>query len=157
MEHLTTVRELFKETDRFLDTKVRVGGWVRSIRDSKTFGFMVLSDGSFYTTLQVVFHDKMENFAQICRLNVGAAVIVVPAMMDMGGELAGHNRAWLFTMGKQNSKEALEIAPYYDTSNLIQNFKGRLWVECGLIDALGGLSDALAWLHGEIRRRRQEE
>ena len=66
MEHLTTVRELFKETDRFLDTKVSVGGWVRSIRDSKTFGFLVLSDGSFYTTLQVVFHDKMENFAEIC-------------------------------------------------------------------------------------------
>ena len=81
MEHLTTVRELFKETDRFLDTKVRVGGWVRSIRDSKTFGFMVLSDGSFYTTLQVVFHDQMENFAQICRLNVGAAVIVTGTLV----------------------------------------------------------------------------
>ena len=34
---------------------------------------------------------------------------------------------------------------------------GDACVECGLIDALGGLSDALAWLHGEIRRRRQEE
>ncbi|MGX8704912.1 MAG: asparagine--tRNA ligase, partial [bacterium] len=81
MEHLTTVRELFKETDRFLDTKVSVGGWVRSIRDSKTFGFLVLSDGSFYTTLQVVFHDKMENFAEICKLNVGAAVIVTGTLV----------------------------------------------------------------------------
>ncbi len=88
---------------------------------------------------RVLLYGSSQGGAQAAALagldpRVGAAVIVVPAMMDMGGELAGHNRAWLFTMGKQNSKEALEIAPYYDTSNLIQNFKGRLWVECGLID-----------------------
>ena len=76
MEHLTTVRELFKETDKFIGTKVNVGGWVRSIRDSKTFGFLVLSDGSFYNTLQVVFHDQMGNFTEVCKLNVGSAVIV---------------------------------------------------------------------------------
>ena len=49
---------------------------VRSIRDSKTFGFMVLSDGTFFETLQVVYADGLENFAAISRLNVGAAVIV---------------------------------------------------------------------------------
>ena len=76
MEKLVTVRELFRETEKYAGKKVSVGGWVRSIRDSKTFGFMVLSDGSFYTTLQVVFHDTMENFGDICRLNVGSAVIV---------------------------------------------------------------------------------
>ena len=76
MEHLTTVRELFKETDKFIGTKVNVGGSVRSIRDSKTFGFLVLSDGSFYNTLQVVFHDQMGNFTEVCKLNVGSAVIV---------------------------------------------------------------------------------
>ena len=52
-----------------------------SIRDSKTFGFMVLSDGSFYTTLQVVFHDTMENFGDICKLNVGSAVIVTGTLV----------------------------------------------------------------------------
>ena len=76
MEKLVTVRELFRETEKYAGKKVSVGGWVRSIRDSKTFGFMVLSDGSFYTTLQVVFHDTMENFGDICKLNVGSAVIV---------------------------------------------------------------------------------
>ena len=76
MEKPVTVRELFRETEKYAGKKVSVGGWVRSIRDSKTFGFMVLSDGSFYTTLQVVFHDTMENFGDICKLNVGSAVIV---------------------------------------------------------------------------------
>ena len=73
---LTTVRELYKNTEAFLDKEVTVGGWVRSIRDSKTFGFIVVNDGSFFETLQVVYHDTMNNFAEISRLNVGAAIIV---------------------------------------------------------------------------------
>ncbi len=73
---LTTVRELYKNTEAYLDREVTVGGWVRSVRDSKSFGFLVLHDGSFFDTLQVVYHDTMENFAQVSRLNVGAAVIV---------------------------------------------------------------------------------
>ena len=73
---LTTVRELYKNTEAFLEKEVTVGGWVRSIRDSKTFGFIVVNDGSFFETLQVVYHDTMDNFAEISRLNVGAAIIV---------------------------------------------------------------------------------
>ena len=73
---LTTIRELFKNREEYLDKQVTVGGWIRSIRDSKTFGFIVLHDGSFFETLQVVYHDTMENFAEISKLNVGAAIIV---------------------------------------------------------------------------------
>ena len=78
---LTTIRELFKNREQYLDQKVTVGGWVRSIRDSKTFGFIVLNDGSFFETLQVVYHDKMENFAEVSKLNVGAAVIVTGTLV----------------------------------------------------------------------------
>ena len=81
MEKLVTVRELFKETDKFIDKTVKVGGWVRSIRGSKAFGFMVLSDGSFYNTLQIVFHDKMDNFTEVSKLNVGSAVIVTGTLI----------------------------------------------------------------------------
>lgn len=81
MQKLVTVRELFKETDKFIDQKITVGGWVRSIRDSKTFGFMVLHDGTYFNTLQVVFHDKMDNFEEIAHLNVGAAVIVTGTLV----------------------------------------------------------------------------
>ena len=73
---LTTVKEIYKEREKYLDKEVTVGGWVRSVRDSKTFGFIVLHDGSFFETLQVVYHDTMENFAEISKLNVGAAIIV---------------------------------------------------------------------------------
>ena len=73
---LTTIRELFKNREEYLDKQVTVGGWIRSIRDSKTFGFIVLNDGSYFETLQVVYHDKMENFAEISKLIVVAAVVV---------------------------------------------------------------------------------
>ena len=73
---LVTVKELYRNREQYLEKKVQVGGWVRSIRDSKSFGFLVLNDGTFFEALQVVYHDTMENFAEISKLNVGAAVIV---------------------------------------------------------------------------------
>ena len=74
--NLITVKDLYRNTDKYIDQTIEVGGWVRNIRDSKTFGFIVLNDGTFFETLQVVFHDTMDNFAEICKLNVGAAIIV---------------------------------------------------------------------------------
>ena len=76
MEKLTTVRELFEKTEEFLGKEVKVGGWVRSVRDSKTFGFVVINDGSCFDTLQVVYSDRLSNFQEISKLNVASAVIV---------------------------------------------------------------------------------
>ena len=73
---LTSIRELFREKDRYIDQTVTIGGWLRSVRDSKTFGFLVVNDGTFFEPLQVVYADKLDNFAAISKLNVGAAVIV---------------------------------------------------------------------------------
>ncbi len=73
---LTTVKELFAQSEKYLNTEVEVGGWIRSIRDSKAFGFIVLNDGTCFDTLQIVYHDTMDNFAEVSKLNVGAAVIV---------------------------------------------------------------------------------
>ena len=74
--NLITVKDLYRNTDKYIDQTIEVGGWVRNIRDSKTFGFIVLNDGSFFEPLQVVFHDTMDNFTEVCKLNVGAAIIV---------------------------------------------------------------------------------
>ena len=81
MQKLITVKELFKETEKYIDRKVAVGGWVRSIRDSKSFGFMVLHDGTYFNTLQVVFHNEMANFDDVAHLNVGTAVIVTGTLV----------------------------------------------------------------------------
>ena len=74
--NLVTVREIYKQPESFLNKEISVGGWVRSIRDSKAFGFIVLSDGTYFEPLQIVYHDTMANFDEISRLNVGAALII---------------------------------------------------------------------------------
>ena len=72
----TTVKEIYQNREAYIGKVITVGGWVRSIRDSKTFGFLVLHDGTFFETLQIVFGEKLDNFAEICKYNVGSAVIV---------------------------------------------------------------------------------
>jgi len=73
---LITIRELYRNKEQYIGKTVKVGGWVRSIRDSKAFGFIVLHDGTYFETLQIVYHDKMDNFAEISKLNVGSAIII---------------------------------------------------------------------------------
>ena len=78
---LISIRDLYKNKENYLDKTITIGGWVRSIRDSKTFGFIVVNDGTFFEPLQIVYHDKMENFAEISKLNVGAAIIVTGTLV----------------------------------------------------------------------------
>jgi len=78
---LITVRQIYKDKESLLNTQVTIGGWVRSLRDSKSFGFIVLNDGTYFETLQVVYHDTMENFSEISKLNVGTAVIVTGTLV----------------------------------------------------------------------------
>ena len=73
---LTNIRDLYRKKEEYLEKEVSIGGWVRSIRGSKNFGFIVVNDGTFFEPLQVVYHDKLSNFAEVDKLNVGAAIIV---------------------------------------------------------------------------------
>ena len=73
---ITGLRDIFLSKEEYLNQEVCVSGWVRSNRDSKNFGFLTISDGTFFTPLQVVYHDEMANFGAIAKLGVGAAVIV---------------------------------------------------------------------------------
>ena len=79
---LTNIRELYREKEKFIGKEVQIGGWLRNIRDSKTFGFLVVNDGTFFEPLQVVYSDKLDNFAEISKLNVGAAVIVRGTLVE---------------------------------------------------------------------------
>ena len=73
---LITMRELFKNTDKYADTEIEIGGWVRNRRPSKQFGFIMLSDGTYFSPIQVVYNDSIENFQEISKINIGAALIV---------------------------------------------------------------------------------
>ncbi len=73
---LVNIKDLYRRKEEFLEQEVTIGGWVRSIRNSKNFGFIVVNDGTFFEPLQVVYHDGLSNFAEVEKLNVGAAIIV---------------------------------------------------------------------------------
>ncbi|MGM9641179.1 MAG: asparagine--tRNA ligase [Faecousia sp.] len=77
-----SIRELFRNTAAYVGKTVTVGGWVRSVRASKAFGFIVLNDGTFFTPLQVVYHDNLENFQEISKTNVGAALVVTGTIVE---------------------------------------------------------------------------
>ena len=74
--NLVTVRDIYRRREEYLGKEISIGGWVRSVRDSKSFGFIVVSDGTFFETLQVVYHDDLANFDEISHMNVGTAIIV---------------------------------------------------------------------------------
>ena len=73
---LTDIRELYRNREQYIGKEVTVGGWVRSNRDSKNFGFLVINDGTFFEPLQVVYGEKLTNFQELCRMNVGAALVI---------------------------------------------------------------------------------
>ncbi len=72
---ITDISELFKEKDKFENKSVTIAGWIKSIRASKSFGFISVNDGTFFSPLQVVYHDTIPNFQEIERQNVGASII----------------------------------------------------------------------------------
>ena len=82
---LVNLKELFKNTKEYAGKEISIGGWLRSKRDSKTFGFLVINDGTYFDTLQVVYSDKLDNFAEISKLNVGAALIVTGIVTETPG------------------------------------------------------------------------
>jgi len=79
---LTDIRELYRNREKYIGKEVTAGGWIRSIRDSKTFGFIVINDGTFFEPLQVVYSDSLNNFEEIRRLNVGAAIVVKGTIVE---------------------------------------------------------------------------
>lgn len=71
----TVVKDLFRKQDEFGGKEITVSGWIRNIRISKNFGFIELNDGTFFKNLQIVIEsDKLDNFAELSKLNIAAAI-----------------------------------------------------------------------------------
>lgn len=76
------IRSFYEDTPSFGGKQVTVGGWARSVRDSKAFGFLDLNDGSCFKGVQVVFErERIENYDEIAKLNVGSAVVVTGTLV----------------------------------------------------------------------------
>ena len=72
----TSIRDLFRNTNTYIDKEIQIEGWVKTVRDSKSFGFIELNDGSFFNNLQIVFNDTLDNFSDICKLTISSTIVV---------------------------------------------------------------------------------
>ena len=76
-----TIKDLFRNTSDYANKEVTLEGWVKTVRDSKTFGFIELTDGSFFKNVQIVFNDKLENFAEIAKLTISSTIKVTGTLV----------------------------------------------------------------------------
>lgn len=80
---LNTVKSIYRNTADYANKEVTLGGWIRTMRVSKNFGFIELNDGSFFKNIQIVFEaDTLSNYAEITKLGVGAAIIVKGLLVE---------------------------------------------------------------------------
>ena len=74
---LTTVKSIYRNTAAYANKEVTLGGWIRTMRVSKNFSFIELNDGSFFKNIQIVFEaERLKNYEEISKQNVGAALII---------------------------------------------------------------------------------
>ena len=71
-----SIKELYKNSKEYDKKEITIEGWVKTVRDSKTFGFIELNDGTFFKNLQIVFNNNLNNFEEICKLTISSAIKV---------------------------------------------------------------------------------
>ena len=79
------IRDLYKNIDNYDDREITVEGWVKTVRDSKTFGFIEINDGTFFKNVQVVFEDTLDNFADVCKLPLSSTIAVTGKFVKTEG------------------------------------------------------------------------
>ena len=78
----TLVKQIYRETAKYLNKEINVSGWVRTARSSKEFGFIELNDGSFFKSVQVVFDTTLSNFSEVEKISVGSSLEVTGTLVD---------------------------------------------------------------------------
>ena len=83
---LLELRELQKNTEKYLGQEVTLNGWAKKIRSQKNFGFIELNDGTFFIGIQVVFEDLLENFEEISKLTISSSIKVTGIVVESQGK-----------------------------------------------------------------------
>ena len=73
----TEITTLFSDQSSYIGKHITVCGWIKTSRQSKNISFIELNDGSSFKNLQIVYNEEtINNFEEICALNVGSAICV---------------------------------------------------------------------------------
>lgn len=81
----TSVKEIFRETQKYVDQKITIAGWVRTLRASKSFGFIEVNDGGFFKNIQVIFEENLDNFKEISKLSISSSIVVEGTLVETPG------------------------------------------------------------------------
>ena len=127
------VKDLYKNTEKYVDQEVKLSGWVRNNRAQKEFGFIDFHDGSFFNSLQLVYDNSLENFKNIQKIRVGSAIevkgtlVLTPNMRQKfelkvtNLQLLGDSKENYPIQPKRHSREFLrEVAHLRPRTNLFQ-------------------------------------
>ena len=79
------IKDLFSDMSKYEGKEIVVEGWVKTIRDSKTFGFIELNDGSFFKNIQIVFDNTLDNFDDLCKLPLSSSIKVTGTFVRTEG------------------------------------------------------------------------
>lgn len=77
----TLIKKIYRNTKEFENKEITIMGWVKTVRDSKTFGFIELNDGSFFKNIQIVFYDTLKNFKEICKTTISSSIKVTGTLV----------------------------------------------------------------------------
>lgn len=77
-----SIREIYKDSNKYFDKEIVVEGWIRNLRSSKAFGFIELNDGTFFSSIQVVFNSDMPNFNEIGKLHLSSSIKVIGTLIS---------------------------------------------------------------------------
>ena len=80
-----TIKELYAQKENYLNKKIKINGWVRTVRASKNFGFIELNDGTFFSNLQVVFDENLANYKEVSKIITGSAIRVFGELVESPG------------------------------------------------------------------------
>lgn len=81
----TTIREIYKNTEEYLDKSVEIEGWIRTSRTSKKLGFIEINDGTFFHNLQIVIEKALENFKEVGKLPISSSIRVKGKLVSTEG------------------------------------------------------------------------
>ncbi len=127
------IKELFSTPEKFFEKEIIVKGWVRSLRNSKSFSFIVVNDGSSFKDLQIIAGEGLSNYSEITAMRTGFAVSlkgkIVPSqgkqpleMQAVSVEIVGEAPEDYPLQKKATSLEFLrEVAHVRGRSNTISN------------------------------------
>ena len=82
MKKTILVREIYKNTKKYIDKDIIVSGWVRTVRSSKNFGFIEMNDGTFFKNIQIIFDADLKNYSDIEKLSISSSIVVEGKLVE---------------------------------------------------------------------------